>query len=133
MWNPFRNLKWWKRKPSEDCVLCILDSIKPGTKPHEGPCPWPPLPANPPAKVADDGLLIVDLQKLQACMAYLAEIEQHSLERIIWVGADKPAEPEQVRAWKYTGLNNRDFGLMMLTKPTPAEVRNWISTNSPGA
>lgn len=58
----------------------------------------------------------VDITKLKGIMEYLASIEQVPLAEIIWIKDGKILEvkPEDIKEWKFTGLNNRYFAMWKL-------------------
>jgi hypothetical protein len=60
----------------------------------------------------------VDIKNFKKVIAYLALLESVPLEEITWVNGDKPIEisKEKLKEWKFTGLNNRDFGIMEIIK-----------------
>jgi hypothetical protein len=57
--------------------------------------------------------LKVELRTLRRTMAYLSIIESVPLEEVIWLEDGQEVHPtdEQITDWKFTGLNNREFGL----------------------
>lgn len=60
--------------------------------------------------------MIIQLEELQGVINYLKSIEEVKLEEITWMENDKIVRPtpEQLKQWKFTGLNNRDFAIHYL-------------------
>lgn len=58
----------------------------------------------------------VEMKDLRRVMAYLAIVESVPLEEVTWVenGETIPVTKEELAEWKFTGLNNRDFALILL-------------------
>jgi hypothetical protein len=56
------------------------------------------------------------MKDLRRVMAYLATVESVPLEKVTWIedGEPIPVTKEELAEWKFTGLNNRDFALILL-------------------
>ena len=74
----------------------------------------------------------VEMTHLRSAMAYLAIIESVPLEEILWIEDGKaiPVTPAEIAEWKLTGLNNRDFALILLEGK---KAQNAKLCNSPEA
>lgn len=64
----------------------------------------------------DGSTLTVELDQLDAVMEYLGRINRQPLKDIIWLrtGTVLKVTDEQYETWRFTGMNNRDFGLMVV-------------------
>ena len=58
----------------------------------------------------------VEMKDLRRVMAYLAIVESVPLEEVTWLESGEPiaVRKEELAEWKFTGLNNRDFALILL-------------------
>ncbi len=58
----------------------------------------------------------VQLEELEKVLDYLGKINKTPLEEITWIKNNEIVRPtqEQLKQWKYTGLNNRDFAIHYL-------------------
>ena len=56
------------------------------------------------------------MKDLRRVMAYLAIVESAPLERVTWIENGEPivVTKEELAEWKFTGLNHRDFALILL-------------------
>lgn len=68
----------------------------------------------------------VDVTHLVSIMKFLSEIERAPLADIVWLDNGKvvPVTEEQIKDWKFTGLNNRDFALFHLDEHSSSTYKN---------
>jgi hypothetical protein len=58
----------------------------------------------------------VELEELEKVLEYISQINKTPLEQIVWMKNNEIVRPtpEQLKQWKFTGLNNRDFAIFYL-------------------
>lgn len=69
--------------------------------------------------------MIVDINEIERCLRYFNEINEANLEDIIWMRGDETLQvlPEQLKAFKFMGLSNRDFPSVAGWMPDDAGIR----------
>ena len=68
----------------------------------------------------------MEMKDLRRVMEYLAIVESVPLEDVTWLenGEPIPVTQGELNEWKFTGLNNRDFALILLEGRKAQNKRN---------